>query len=427
MDNTAIEASYGLDFRHEDIKTLEEHLQLHHSVELIGMKRVGINNFLRFFLTHKNISQDRKHLYVFVDLNALIERELFPFWRLLFKRIADAVENSSLDTSTKKQINTLFDACIQSGDLFLTYDGVRESLHILAKADVSTIIFLTRFDRLKDVVTHEFFDNLQGLKDAAAHRLSFVFTSFRELEKLAPEVFHRKSLSTFSSIQYIKPAVAKDMKVILKTFEQKYNLAIDEKLSQELITLTGGHVQYLQLSLIILYESRKKEATNDLIDAIEHDERITLQSEELWESLTNGEQEVLRKVLQGEKFTQEEKEQAKYLWDTGFIMEKHLKASLFSPLFANYLHHISQQEKTNGVLEFTKKEHMLFSLLKNTPNEICEREKIIEIVWPEYKDYGVSDWSVDKLVARVRGKLKKQKSPYQIVTVKTRGYKLIAA
>ena len=75
-------------------------------------------------------------------------------------------------------------------------------------------------------------------------------------------------------------------------------------------------------------------------------------------------------------------------------------------------------------IHLTRKEHLLFSLLESQIGHICEREKIIEIAWPEYKEFGVSDWAIDRLVARVRVKLREQKSPYEIVTVRTRGYKL---
>jgi DNA-binding response OmpR family regulator len=46
-------------------------------------------------------------------------------------------------------------------------------------------------------------------------------------------------------------------------------------------------------------------------------------------------------------------------------------------------------------------------------------------VWPEYEEFGVSDWTIDRLIARLRAKLKQQQSTYTIVTVKTRGYKLV--
>ena len=55
---------------------------------------------------------------------------------------------------------------------------------------------------------------------------------------------------------------------------------------------------------------------------------------------------------------------------------------------------------------------------------ILEREKIISYVWPEEEEFGVSDWTIDRLVARLRAKLLAQKSEYQLVTVKTRGFKL---
>jgi DNA-binding winged helix-turn-helix (wHTH) protein len=47
-------------------------------------------------------------------------------------------------------------------------------------------------------------------------------------------------------------------------------------------------------------------------------------------------------------------------------------------------------------------------------------------VWPEVEELGVSDWAIDRLVARVRNKLKLQKSGFEIQTIKTRGYKLIS-
>lgn len=426
MKTATLEASYSLGFRQKDVEVLEEHLRLRHSVELIGMKRVGINNFLRFFLLHKNNHQDPANLYIMVDLNALIEREIFPFWRLTFKRITDAVNNADIDSKIKSKISHLFDVSIQSGDLFLTYDGVRESLHILGEEGINPTIFLTRFDRLQDVITPEFFDNLQSLKDASDHKLSYVFTTFRELEHLSPEIFHHKSLSNFSQTHYMRPATDKDMEIILATFEKKYDITIESELRKKMIDLSGGHVQYLQLTSIIYYEMTKRGASSqEFLNNFIEDERITLLSEELWESLSNDEQHVLKKVWQEEPINIEERQKAKYLWDTGFIEENGTK-KVFSELFAHYLQYIIKENQSVSVHDFTKKEYMLFNFLKEHVDTVCERDTIIEIVWPEYRELGVSDWSVDKLVARVRNKLKKQNSPFQIITIKTRGYKLVS-
>jgi len=101
-----------------------------------------------------------------------------------------------------------------------------------------------------------------------------------------------------------------------------------------------------------------------------------------------------------------------------------LPDEIFSPLFESFLdREIEKKQQGNG-LDFTKKEKALYEHLLRSLDKVCEREKIIEAVWPESEELGVSDWTIDRLVARLREKLKNQKGKYQIVTVKTRGFKL---
>lgn len=428
--DTVIEAAYPLDFRREDAEELGDHLQHFHSVELVGMKRVGISNFLRFFLFHKQIKEqylphNGAHVFILIDLNDLIEREVFPFWRLAFKRIVDAIEEHDLSPEIKKKISSLFVSSIQSGDLFLTYDGVREALTLLARSGVQPVLFLSRFDRLKDVVTPEFFDNLQALKDATNQKLSYVFTSYRELEVLAPDVFAEKHVAMFTKNMYIKPAAQKDSKSIFDSFASRYELDLTPSFIDKIISLSGGHVQYLQFALVILHElgdERSEMSEEELLSTIAQDERIALQSEELWESLSEDEQEVLLQVFQNNEITQQDREEASYLWDSGFVKGH----SLFSPLFEQFVKtQLTDNSLDSNYVELSKKEHMLLELLKLKPNEITEREDIVEKVWPEYQEYGVSDWSIDRLVARLRSKLKKQKAPLEIQTIRTRGYKLL--
>src|SRR6185436_14366254 len=117
----------------------------------------------------------------------------------------------------------------------------------------------------------------------------------------------------------------------------------------------------------------------------------------------------------------DKEEKATYLLETGFIV----RGKIFSSLLEDYLLHKTPDDgsKTDEI-HLTRKEHLLFLLLESHLGDICEREEIIEKVWPEYKEFGVSDWAIDRLVARVRVKLREQNSPYEIVTVRTRGYKL---
>lgn len=426
MDRHIEEASYPLTFRKNDAEMLGLHIKNRHNVVLVGMKRVGISNFLRFFLYRKGIQENyindgKKYVFIPVDLNDLVERELYPFWVLTLKRIEDAVEKAQISPKTRKYIETLFLDSIQSQDLFLTIDSIRKSLSHLVDEGITPVLFFLRFDRMKDVVTPEFFANLQGLVDACHQNLSYVFTSVRSLESLSPTVFTKASVSVFARTMYIEPSLMHDSSTIFDEVCKRYGLKFSPTSKQQILSLVDGYTQYLQFALTYLHENKNESVSVKLIDELLRDERVALQSEELWESLTPEEQEILIKFLGNTKITNEEKDKSSYLWNTGIINGK----NIFSPLFEKYVEQKGKTHSDSHKKELSKKENLLLKLLENNRGALCEREAIIENVWPEAQSYGVSDWAVDRLVARLRQKLKILNPEYEIITVKTRGYKLV--
>ncbi|OGD87188.1 hypothetical protein A2870_03500 [Candidatus Curtissbacteria bacterium RIFCSPHIGHO2_01_FULL_41_11] len=432
MQHTATEASYPLEFREEEAKSLGEQLRFRHNVELVGMKHVGIGNFLSFFLNHagivdRYINHGEKHLFITVDLNDLVEREIHPFWVLLFKRVVDSSESIEINPADKKQISSLFLNSIQSQDLFLTIENLKKSLNLIVKGDFLPTIFLLRLDRLKEVFNEEFFSNLEGLVNSTGQKLAYVFTSYRSLSEIAQPFFEKKYPTLFPNKIYIKPANLHDTEIIFETFKKKYDLNLTDDLLKKIFDLAMGHVQYLQLSILILKQkvSDMGVDASNLMTTIAKDERVNLLSEEIWESFSTEEQEVLKKIRAGKSIGEEEKKSAQYLWDTGVVFGKNSQVAIFNPLFEYYLKGNDARKEQPEAVEFTKKENLLFNLLKETVGEVCEREKIIKEVWPEYEEVGVSDWTIDRLVARLRNKLKKQNSQYVIKTVKTRGYMLV--
>lgn len=432
MEASFSESIYPMNFRQKDARILGEHLRLRHSVELVGMKHVGISNFLNFFLYHKGIVKEyihpeEGHMFIAVDLNDLVEREIFPLWALTFKRLVDKVEQfENFKESDERRISSMFLNSIQSRNIFLTIENLREAIKIIVENNINPTIFFIRFDRLKDTVNEEFLSNLEGLRDATAQKLAFVFTSFRSLDDLAPEIFSRKSLSVFSHLMYMKCAEPADMKIIFETFEKKYHVKPSKEQLEALIKICAGHVQYLQLSLIILNQKMAKDKhipPEKLVNTITSDERINLISEEIWDSLLEKEQDVVQKIYLGEKLSAEDEERSDYLIEIGLVQNGD-KFHLFSPLFAHFLKkHIASGGGYRA--DLTKKENSLFKLLLENIGEICERDTIIEKVWSEYSDLSVSDWTIDQLVARLRTKLKQQNSSYTIKTIRTRGYRML--
>jgi hypothetical protein len=432
MSSAVIEAQYPIVFREKEAQELGDHLKHRQSVNIVGIKRIGISNFLRFFLYHKDIiktyiGDNREHLFIPIDLNDLVELEIYPFWALALKRIIDEVDKSQLPSDKKSKIASLFLNSIQSQDLFLLIDSVRQALLIIISEGLLPTLFFIRFDRISSVFTPSFFDNLQGLRDATNHELVYVFTSYRSLSSIYPAA--KTPLSIFTQVLYMRPASDQDVRIVYKTYKDRYNLELNPAVEDGLFNFVGGNYQYLQLALIILNEKKNDsiKTKKELFNTLAHDERIMLQSEELWESLNKDEKRILVKIIKEEKIDNDEKDKNKYIWETGFVKEEKGNHSIFSPLFDAYLLNREKDEnKIEQTIHLTKKEHLLFTLLESHIGNICEREEIIEAVWPEYKELGISDWAIDRLVARVRVKLKQQDSPYEIVTVRTRGYKLSA-
>lgn len=435
MLSNVIQSSYPLSFRAQDAKRLGQLLKDRRLVVLIGMRKVGISNFLRFFINHQGViekyltpASSEQHLFIQVDLNDLVEREIYPFWVLTFKRVVDSCLVSPLvNEVTKKELEKMFLDGIQSENLFLLMDGVRRSLLKLVGQNILPTLFFNRFDRIKDTATSEFFANLKGLHDASDHRVAFVFTSFKPLEKLFVNIPQSTFLLFNAQDLYLKPVTRQDLEVIFEADKSLYRLNLSLELKQKLFELANGYIQYLELALIMLYqEGISIETPKRLEDLLKKDERINLQSEEIWDSLNDEEHEVLGKVILG--ITESSiPPTGRYLIESGMLFKDgNEKMKIFSPLFEHFVKHKFSGKNHLETPELTKKEHLLLKLLQGSAGEIVERETIIECVWPEEEALGVSDWAIDKLVGRLRSKLKDQNSLSEIVTVKTRGYKIIS-
>lgn len=433
MRNVQIETLYPLTFRKEEVQMLGDHLRHRHSVELIGMNRVGVSNFLNFVLYRKGVienyvSKTEKHFFIPVDLNDLIELELTPFWILTFKRIIDASNNLQISSKIKQNLSHHFLRAIQLQDTFMAIEGIRECLSELIAIGYFPTVFYIRFDRFKEVINTEFLTTLHGIARALDDRLAYVFTSYRDLADVSPSAFSKKSLFLFSHPMYLKPASDSNSNIILDELCKKYHVPLSNSLKALIVDYSGGHAQYIQLSLLVLSEKLKKKKFSETqcLDIIAKDERINLLSEEIWESLLEEEQLILRKLLSGKIITPNDMKIAKYLWDTGLISPGKGKHIIFSQFFRQFIDRTKKKNvSTNQVVELTKKEHELFNTLNNNLHEICDREQIIEKVWPEYSDLAVSDWTIDRLISRLRNKLALQNSSHEIITVKTRGYKMV--
>ncbi len=414
------------DFSLRADESLTAFLEQRKSVAFIGMKRVGINAFLRQYLRRRKNegvlrvgaahTAPRPPLLIPIDLNNLVERNLYALWTLTLKTLLDSVHEHLENQSVREQSEALFTQSIQLRDVFFATHAVQRLLDHLSENGRPVTLFFLRFDRLQQVITNEFIFNLHGLKDRLPS-LSYVVTSYRPLHELVPHVFPQSSAQSFFAQQFILPLNQEEQESFLPRLHKAHEVSCSPQVMQELKRLCGGHVQYLQLATLHLKNTPDLwEEAARLETSLRTDENIMLLSEEIFTSLTADEQKYLKNLSQSNELAPD------YLQQSGIL---NAQGDIFSPLFFWSIHH-SMRTNKKDLSEFTKKEQRFFDCLLGEKGNLVTRNAIIEAVWQEESELGVSDWAVDRLAARVRRKLLAQRSPYQLQTVVSRGYKLLS-
>jgi DNA-binding response OmpR family regulator len=78
------------------------------------------------------------------------------------------------------------------------------------------------------------------------------------------------------------------------------------------------------------------------------------------------------------------------------------------------------------VIALSPKEFALLAHLYEKRGQVCSKDDIGSAVWPEYHD-GVYDYQIENLVRRLRARLEPEPAdPQLLLTVRGRGYKLVA-
>lgn len=428
------EASYPANYREKNTQAICGLIKKQESVCVVGMKRVGISNFLRFLAFNPKVKEKYfgeekgKFLFVVTDANDLIEVSSKAFWVMLLARLTEAAKEDTIDEKTRKTLARLYKEAQDQKDPFFIFDNLKKGVGLLtANTNLNLIFFLIHFDRLTALFDLQSFANLQALRDVAKHRVSYILTARRRLPELCPDCFAGASLNLFARSYFLKPASLADMNSISDYFERKIAQKIRGGVKDEIFKLCAGHTQFTQLALIAWSEWNKKdkEDAKNLLNHLLRDERIILQCEEIWERLFPIEQKFIKGLVAGRSLDPYEEKGVGFLFETGLITKTKKGLKLFSPLLEGFIkaRFLDGGKKENK--EFTKKENLLFSFLLENKDEICSRDEIIEKVWPDYAEIGVSDWAIDMLVARLRKKIKLREEPYKILTIRGRGHKLI--
>ncbi|MCU0485231.1 MAG: winged helix-turn-helix domain-containing protein [Anaerolineales bacterium] len=360
-------ATYPLTYRAEEVRAVQHAVQAGECVAIIGLSGSGKSNLMGFLEYHLSLpaqaGQVRAHL---VDCNRLAQPSPEAFYTLL----GEAMDAERADPD------------LGMGGAWKALDkAVNHNLQTTA----SLCLLLDRFDALEGAefspaARKSIYSGLRALRDAHKYALTFVTAARRPLDPLSElaELF-------YAHTRWLGPLAAADVHWSASQYAQRRGLAWDTAALNEILALSWGYPAFVRA----ICEAHAAGTALEL-PALQADPAVQRRVQEFLADHPTS--EMLRL--------------------SGLDGHPLLAAPPASPVF--------------DTSQLTAKEHLLWEYLRQHPEQVCEKDQLVQAVWPEDRIFerGIRDDSLAQLVRRLREKVEPEPStPRHILTIPGRGYR----
>jgi len=241
-------------------------------------------------------------------------------------------------------------------------------------------ILLDRFDALSDGADRAISSSLRALRDAHKYQLTFVIATRTPLDQHSElaELFYAHTL-------WLGPLSESDARWNVRRYAQRKSLDWGDDVADKMIEITWGYPALLRAASEAYAMGAKLE-----IQSVGEHPAVQRRVAEFW------------------------------------VDEPSEGALRESGLAGQPLLRFGRAPEDFDTSQLTAKEHLLLEYLKSHPGEVCEKDALIQAVWPEDEIYerGIRDDSLAQLVRRLRVKIEPDpSSPRYIHTVSGRGYR----
>ncbi len=302
-----------------------------------------------------------------------------------------------------------FDCRLPPDDFEIQIDSIRE---VVEKEKAHVLLVLDSIDNIfKNVNLLERLEYLNNHYDDKVHLVTFLSAVRYYLDNQ-----HNSFLSRYNflsrNILYLSPLKASDFRVVIKTYLDQYDLKLDDKKIDELFFLSGGNNSYLKnilrsikigiLNPNDLYNPRKIFST-------------VLSFKFLGDEILFKLGDESTKLLLTDSYYSDP-----VLLNLGIVNNQ---GELFSPLFRLFLDS-KKLVSANPSFEkiFTDQELGVVNSLLVHKGSILTRDDIAKILWKSEYLKNYSDWAIDKVIEKVRRKIKENKIGYKLVTKRGVGF-----
>ncbi len=427
---------------------------------VVGVSNMGKSALLRA-LAHPDIQS--LHLgtaipsiaYIYVDCNRMVEMSERAFYEVIISAMLDQLPAQGRPEAVTSALETAYDAVVNPPSAFhipLRFNqALTRTVHLLTQP---LVLAFDEFDEAFAHLDERVFANLRALKDRDWQGIVYVTATDRDLVDIRHEPAVEEFLELFMhQTVYLPPLDEEDARALIQHLAEQMGVTFDVRDEQFIYEWAGGHPGLIEAVAHVLGAITGPEQRDDVQDFLIHrrvteqlrvDPIVRQECERIWNDLTEAEQEALFLLLSPGSTPASEALAA--------LKRRHVVLSeeeghpvLFARAFGEYVDrlrrrrlapergiHYDPDEQVvyvDGyrVKDLTALEHKLFLLLYGRQGEIVDKYTIVENVWGERFIDEVDDARVERLVSRLRKKLRPYSgAPTYLVTVRGRGYKLIA-
>ncbi len=444
VESSHFESLYPDASRFEEIEKILKFVKEGKSCQLIGLPGVGRSNLLGLLAYNtgvriKHLGKNQKWFhFVLLNFSEIRKKPLLDATKFIFLSLLNSLKERKMEKEYEA-LNKNFKESVSINDELVLFQGLKRALDFMCIEKELTIIFLfDRFEEYIPMLSPEFFANLRILRNRAKYRFSIVFSLNRPLDEvIEPLLFADFYEFLADNIIYLPLLDKPGLDFRISYLEKVSGKRINEKLSNQITLLTGGHGKLTRLCLeITLATSNWQLATRKTLKSyLLNHKSIQGALYEIWLLLNPNEQKLLVALPNASEMTG----LAPWGWLENVGLLKNGKIAI--PLFESFIATIEQlsnvaitfDSQTNEIKKgdavlsasLTFSEFKLLKFFLQNPNKIIERDEIINAVWQDTKSIkGVTDQALDQLIFRLRKKIEDDpNNSTHIQTVKGRGIK----
>lgn len=428
------ESLYPEDSWDQELEKVVSFIKEGNSSQLVGLPGVGRSNILGLLAYNKAVRLRHfpKHHgivhFVVINFTEVRQRSYSDVLKYIFLCLLNSLREREM-TEEYERADTIFKKALSYNDELVFAQYLKDTTEYLAIEKKLTVIFLSQnFDEFIPQVTDRFFVLLRSLQDKAKYRFAAIFSVTRPFEDtLEPQIISNFSDFIVGHTIYLPLLDRPSVDFRISYLEKIVGKKVSEKIKEELVHITGGHMRLLIVSLEALLT--REDMPNNVTEFLMQQKTLQTALLSIWQELNPSEQaDIIKGTFKGNS----------YLGEIGLVKDNELCLPLFteaikSGIFSENKGRFVYDESTNIIKrgevifsdDLTKGEFRLFRYLLQHVGEVIERETIISTVWKEDKSReGISDQAIDQLIFRLRRKIEDNpNNPQFLHTIKGRGVK----